>query len=109
MKKIILLAAIIGFAAATTASAAEAKENWEKTCSKCHGMDGKGETKMGQRAGVKDYTDAKVQAALKDEVAFKSIKEGLNDPEGKVRMKPAEDLSDADIKALFAHMRTLKK
>jgi hypothetical protein len=29
---------------------------------------------MGKRLGTKDYSDAKVQDALKDDVAFKSIK-----------------------------------
>jgi cytochrome c551/c552 len=64
---------------------------------------------MGQKLGAKDYTDAKVQEALKDEAAFKAIKEGLKDKDGKVIMKPSEDFSDADIKALVAYLRTLKK
>jgi cytochrome c553 len=107
MKKIILLAVTVGFAMAV--SGADVKENWEKLCAKCHGMDGKGQTKMGQKLGMKDYTDAKVQEELKDERAFKSIKEGLKDKEGKTLMKPAEGLTDADIKALIAHLRTFKK
>lgn len=108
MKKIIILAVVVGFTAALTASAADAKENWEKSCTKCHGADGKGQTKMGQKLGVKDYTDAKVQAELKDDVAVKSIKEGLKDKEGKTLMKPAEGLSDDEIKALVAYIRTFK-
>lgn len=96
-------------AAALSASAADAKANWEKTCTKCHGPEGKGDTKMGQKLGIKDLTDAKIQADLKDEKAFKSIKEGIKDDEGKVKMKPAEGLSDDEIKALVAYVRTLKK
>src|SRR5215831_2041689 len=99
MKKIIILAATVGFAAALTAAAADAKENYEHLCAKCHGTDGKGQTKMGQKLGIKDYTDAKVQDELKDDVAFKAVKEGLKDKDDKTLMKPAEDLSDADIKA----------
>ncbi len=94
---------------ALSVCAADAKANYEKDCAKCHGADGKGETKMGKKLGAKDYTDAKVQAELKDEAAFKAIKEGLKDKEGKTLMKPAEDTSDADIKALVAYMRTFKK
>lgn len=109
MKKLIVIAATIGFATAMTASAADAKENYEKGCLKCHGADGKGQTKMGQKYGIKDYTDAKVQAELKDEAAFKAIKEGFKDKEGKSLMKPSEDLSDADIKALVAYLRSFKK
>ena len=92
-----------------SASAADAKATYEKECAKCHGADGKGDTKMGKKLGAKDYTDAKVQAELKDEAAFKAIKDGLKDKDGKVLMKPSEGLSDADIKAVVSYMRTFKK
>jgi len=95
--------------AALTAFAGDAKENYEKSCAKCHGSDGKGQTKMGQKLGIKDYTDAKVQAEMKDDSAFKAIKEGLKDKEDKTLMKPAEGLSDDDIKALVKYMRDFKK
>jgi cytochrome c553 len=108
MKKTLLLSLLIT-AALCSASAGDAKETYDKGCAKCHGKDGKGDTKMGQKLGIKDYTDAKVQAELKDDDAIKAIKEGLKDKDGKTLMKPAEDLSDADIKALVAHMRSFKK
>ena len=108
MKKIIILAIALGSAAAMSVSAADAKETWEKMCAKCHGTDGKGQTKMGQKLGIKDYTDAKVQEEMKDDVAFKSIKEGLKDKEGKTLMKAAEGLSDDEIKALVAYVRKFK-
>lgn len=108
MKKTLLLTFAIA-AALCSASAGDAKANYEKACAKCHGKEGKGDTKMGQKLGIKDYTDAKVQAELKDDAAFKAIKEGLKDKDGKVLMKPAEDLSDDDIKALVALMKAFKK
>jgi cytochrome c551/c552 len=64
---------------------------------------------MGKKVGVKDYSDAKVQAELKDDAAAKAIKEGVKDKEGKVLMKPLEGASDDDIKALVAFMRGFKK
>jgi hypothetical protein len=70
---------------------------------------GKGDTKMGQKLGAKDYTDAKVQEAMKDDAAFKAIKEGSKDKDGKTLMKPAEDLSDDDIKDLVKLVRSFKK
>jgi len=109
MKKLLLFAVTFTFAAVVTASAGDAKETWEKSCAKCHGADGKGQMKMGQKLGVKDYTDPKVQADLKDDVAFKSIKEGLKDKDDKTLMKPAEGLSDDEIKALVAYVKTFKK
>lgn len=109
MKKAIILAAVMGFAAALTASADGAKDNWDQLCAKCHGFDGKGQTSIGRRLGVKDYSDSKVQAALTDEATFKAVKEGLKDKDDRVLMKPTAGLSDDDIKALAAYMRTLKK
>jgi len=109
MKKLIAAAVAMTFGAVMAASAADAKENWDKQCAKCHGPDGKGQTKMGQKLGIKDLTDAKIQGDLKDEVAFKSIKEGVKDKDGKQLMKAAEGLSDNDINALVKHVRTLKK
>ena len=64
---------------------------------------------MGKKLGAKDYTDPKVQEALKDDAAFKAIKEGLKDKDDKTLMKPAEGLSDGDIKGLVAYLRTFKK
>lgn len=109
MKKIILLSVGLWCATAVSALAADVKENWDKQCAKCHGPDGKGDTKMGKKAGVKDYSDAKVLAELKDDVAFKRIKDGLKEGD-KTKMKPyAEVLSDDEIKALVAYVRTFEK
>jgi mono/diheme cytochrome c family protein len=93
---------------ASTAAAADAKANYEKHCQKCHGADGKGLTTMGKKLGAKDYTDAKVQDAVKDADAIKAIKEGLKEKD-KTLMKPAEGLSDEEIKDLVAFMRKFKK
>jgi cytochrome c553 len=109
MKKLVPLIIAVLALPALSLSAADGKALYEKGCAKCHGADGKGETKMGKKAGAKDYTDAKVQAALKDEAAIKAIKEGLKDKDGKEVMKPSEGLSDDDVKALVAHMRSFKK
>ena len=89
-------------------SAADVKENWEKSCAKCHGADGKGETKMGKKLEIKDFTDAKVQADMKDDAMLKAIKEGVKDGE-KTRMKAVEGLSDEEMKALVDYVRKFKK
>ena len=91
-----------------SASAADVKENWEKSCAKCHGADGKGDTKMGKKLDIKDLTDAKVQASYKDEEMLKAIKEGIKDGE-KTRMKASEGLSEEEMKALVAYVRAFKK
>jgi cytochrome c553 len=89
--------------------AADVKENWDKECAKCHGADGKGQTRMGRQSGAKDYTDPKVQAELDDAKAIKQIKEGMKE-NGKEKMKPYGDkFSDEEIKALVAYIRAFKK
>lgn len=108
MIKKLALIGIIAVATASIGMAADAKTIYDKECAKCHGKDGKGETKMGKKLGAKDYTDAKVQTEMKDDKAFKVIKEGLIE-NGKTLMKPSEGISDDEIKALIAYMRTFKK
>ena len=109
MKKMFLLVTLFGLAASLSVKAADAKENWDNLCAKCHGADGKGDTKMGAKLGCKDFTDAKVQADIKDDAAAKAIKEGLKSADDKTLMKPFDSLSDEEVKALVAYVRGLKK
>ncbi len=108
MKKLIVLGVALLIAGGVSVKAADAKAIWEKDCAKCHGADGKGDTKMGKKVEVKDLTDAKVQADLNDAKMTKAIKEGVKDGD-KVRMKAFSDLSDDEVKALVAYVRGLKK
>lgn len=110
MKKLLALS-LFGTAllAAQSAFAADAKENWDQLCAKCHGADGAGKTKMGQKLKVADYTDAAVQAKFTDEHLVKVTLEGST-RDGKELMKGfKEDLSEADAKALVAYIRAMKK
>ena len=106
--KAIFAALVIGVVS-WTCSAADVPENWTKECAKCHGKDGKGDTTMGKKLKVKDYTDAAVQAKMTDEEMTKSIKGGIKDDAGKTRMKAYDKLSDDEVKALVAYVRSLKK
>jgi mono/diheme cytochrome c family protein len=109
MKKLVIVSVALLFAGAVSVRAADAKENWDKNCAKCHGPDGKGQSTMGKKLGIKDYTDAKAQDALKDDAMTKAIKEGVKDGE-KTKMKGFGDvLSDDEIKALVKYVRDFKK
>ena len=109
MKNKLMLILALCAAGAISASAADAKENWEKHCAKCHGADGTGKTKMGEKLKVKDYTDAKVQGDLKDDAMTKAIKDGVKEGDS-TKMKAFGDvLSDDETKALVTFIRGLKK
>ena len=106
--KILKVAAVCLFAGSTFG--ADVAANWTKHCGSCHGTTGKGDTKAGKKAEVKDLTDPKYQANFTDEQMYKQIKEGMKDKNGKEKMKPfGGALSEDEIKALVAHVRTLKK
>jgi len=109
MKKSLIITVCLLLAAPAMLCAADAKANWAANCAQCHGKDGKADTKMGQQLNAKDLTDAKVQAAFSDAKATESIKNGVKE-NGKTTMKAfAGKLTDDEIKALVAYVRTLKK
>jgi mono/diheme cytochrome c family protein len=109
MKRKICVCVAIIIASAGIGVAADVAANWNQHCASCHGKDGSGNTMMGKKLGVKDYHDAKVQAAFSDAEAERAIKEGVK-TNGKETMKPfGNKLSDTDIKALVAYIRSFKK
>lgn len=96
-------------AAAAAASAADGKALFEANCAKCHGATGAGDTKMGQKAGCKDFTDASYQATLTEAKMTAAIHDGVKEGD-KQKMKAFGDtLSADDIKALVAYVKAFKK
>lgn len=104
MKKL-LVAIAFATAMVGVAQAEDAKSIYDAQCAKCHGADGKGGTKMGQKLGIKDYTATEIKDDAK---AAKAIKDGLKEGD-KTLMKPAEGLSDDQIKGLVTYMKSFKK
>lgn len=110
MKKVLFvsLIALSMTALAVQSEEADGKAIFEAKCTMCHGKDGKAATKMGEKLKIRDLSDAKVQAELKDEAIVKAIKEGIK-KDDTVVMKPyADKLSEAEIKAAADYVRTLK-
>ncbi len=103
--------AIVGIALAFAVGmsyAATASENWENSCASCHGADGKAQTKQGKKLKIRDYTDPKVQAEMKDDEMLKIILEGKFE-NGKERKKGFKDeYSEQEAKDLVAFIRQLK-
>ncbi|HMJ06499.1 MAG TPA: cytochrome c [Chthoniobacterales bacterium] len=101
MKVVISLAVSLLIASSLSVRAADAAANWNQHCASCHGKDGSGSTAMGKKLGVKDYSK---EQGFSDAEATKAIKSGSG------KMKAYGDkLADADIKALVAYVRGLKK
>jgi cytochrome c6 len=93
---------------AGVAAASSAADNWDNNCASCHGSDGKAQTKTGKKLKIRDYTDAKVQAELKDEDMIKATADGVK-VDGKEKMKSFKaELSADEIKDLVAHIRKFK-
>lgn len=101
--------ALVSLLVAASAYAAGAAVNWGDHCAKCHGEDGKGQTKMGKKLSIRDFSDQAVQDQFSDEQAMKAMKSGVTDEKGKTTMKPIEGLSDEEMQALVVHVRSLKK
>jgi cytochrome c6 len=79
---------------------------WGKECAKCHGQDGKAQTKMGKMQKVKDLTDPAVRAEFNRDRMIASTKDGILKEDGKTPwMKGfAEKLSDEQIAALVDYV-----
>jgi cytochrome c553 len=99
----LLLSCLAGWSAR-----ADVNATWAANCAACHGKDGKGQTMMGRKLSIKDLTDSKVQGSFTDAQATTAIHDGVTD-NGTEKMKAfGGKLSDDDIKALVAHVRSLK-
>ena len=79
---------------AAPAAFGDAAEVYAKNCASCHGKDGKGETTMGKKNKVKDYTDAKAQESFTDAEALKVILEGKEKMKGYKDKITAEEAAD---------------
>jgi cytochrome c6 len=74
MKRILagaVIAAVLGFSGTAVADAAV----FEKKCASCHGKDGKGQTKMGEKLAISDLAKSKLSEGEVEKV----IAEGIPD------------------------------
>ncbi len=94
MKKLVA-AALASLLVAPAALAAGPAETFQKKCAACHGKDGKGQSDMAKKLGVKDLTVTKLSAAEAEKVIAN----------GKGKMTPWKGkLSDAEISSLAKYV-----
>ena len=85
------------------AAAPDGAAIYKTKCASCHGADGSGQTPVGKSMKIRDLRSAEVQKQT--DVELTKVISG-----GKGKMPPyGKSLSTADIEALIAHIRTLKK
>jgi mono/diheme cytochrome c family protein len=82
----------------------DAAANYAAKCASCHGADGKGQTTMGKKQKVKDYSTAEGQK-FSDEEGVKAILEGM----GKMKGYKDKGITEADAKDLVKYIRAFKK
>lgn len=87
----------------TPAAADDAAATFKAKCAMCHGADGKGDTPVGKKMGIRDLTSPDVQKMSDDELTAITTK-------GKNKMPAYENkLSAAQIKDIVAYIRQLAK
>jgi len=99
--KVIALLAILTLIAAG-ALAADGPATYKAKCAACHGADGSGQTPMGKSMKLRDLGSPEVQKQTDKELYAWTA-----DGKGKMPAYKSK-LSDAEINALVAHMRTFK-
>ena len=113
MKKVIVLCGLVLLAFSPMVYSADVSKDtvatWEKQCAKCHGKEGAGDTTMGKKLKVKDYTKAEDQKKFTDEEANKITKEGKKEGSKTLMKGFGSTLSDKEIEALTKYIRTMQK
>jgi mono/diheme cytochrome c family protein len=83
--------------------AQDAAAIYKGKCSACHGPDGKGDTAMGKKLGVRDFSSPEVQKQSDNDLIAATAK-------GKNKMPAYEkSLKENEIKDLIAYIRQLGK
>jgi mono/diheme cytochrome c family protein len=90
---------------AAAGAASGGRAQFVRHCAKCHGEDGRGKTKMGERMGAKDMTDPAWQAGRTDAAVRKHVRDG--NPKQKHPAFGDDKLDDDALAAVIAHVRSL--
>ena len=88
------------------------ERTWKSKCASCHGLAGKGDTEMGKKFAIGDYTSADWQKSKTDADLKKAILDGVNRDKGGVKQEmdayKEKGLDDAQADGLVKLIRGLK-
>jgi mono/diheme cytochrome c family protein len=103
MKKTIVVSMLLALAAAPALPAEDGTALFKSKCAMCHGPDGKGQTPVGRSMKARDLGSPEVQQQTDAELVKIIV-------DGKGNMPPYKGkLTDAEISAVVAFIRALKK
>ena len=109
-----LFAAAIGLAALGARAEADKKIEriWKSKCASCHGIAGKGDTEMGKKLAIADYTKPEWQKGKTDADIKKAILEGVKREKGGIKQEmdayKEKGIDDAQADGLVKLIRELK-
>jgi mono/diheme cytochrome c family protein len=107
--KIFAVTCVLSWIGLSSAKSADPQTNWSNNCVQCHGQDGSANTPMGKALSAKNLKSADVQASFTDAEAVEVIKNGVKRDGAIAMLAFGGKLTDDEIKALVAYVRTLKQ
>ena len=109
-----LFASAIALSSLAASAEADKKieRTWKSKCASCHGLTGKGDTEMGKKLAIGDYTTADWQKSKTDADLKKAILDGVNRDKGGVKQEmdayKEKGIDDAAADGLVKLIRGLK-
>jgi len=103
LRVVVAATVMLALVSVSRSAFAAAADTYKSKCAMCHGADGKGNTPVGKKMGVHDFSSPEVQKMSDDEL-------GLIIAKGKNKMPGYEkSMKDADVKEMVTYIRQLGK
>jgi len=103
--------AVLGLGSVARADDAAVERMFKSKCAACHGNDGKGKTKQGEKMKIGDMTTAAFKKEATPDKIKETILEGINREKDGVKqeMKPLKGkITDEQVGQLVTYVRGLK-
>jgi len=102
----LIFGVLLGFGSGPSLCGTGGEELFAKNCAPCHGKDGKAQTPIARKLGVKDLTQSK----LTDAEIEKQIVDGRRDDHGKEKMPAFKGkFSDDEIKSIITVVKDFRR
>ncbi len=106
MKTVVIIFSLGFLFSQAVSAAASAEAIFQQTCKKCHGLDGKGQTTVGKKLKVPDFTNPEWQAKNSPSKMKEVIENGVKDKAGKELMAPYKNkLTSEEINNLIEYVK----